>query len=426
LERFKDFRPDGKGVNPTNLRVCTLLIAYYYFVQEKYDNCMGKVRDAIKINSICNLASYMYSQILRKTRPEIWERTGKWTCSTPFDQAWVINEGEVYTCCPVYLQIPIGNVYEQEWDDIWNSKVAQEIRSSILDGSFKYCNWFVCPVIVDHFLGGKVLGAIEQSLDNVGRYKTIIDRNQPLRLAGAANDYTCNLYCPSCRRERFKPSDDHKKKLEFAKEKVILPLLKNTIKFSLSGGEPFASRYSKEMLSLINKTDFPFLERLEITTNGLLLDEKQWEELKNIHYLKIDLLVSVDATKEETYRIVRRGGNFGRLMENLQFISKLRKEMRINCFSINFVVQDHNYHEMPDFVALGLQLGVDFIAFQKIYNAGTFSPEEFSQRTVFEPTHPDFDKFIDILRMPVFSEHAHILKFVGFEQFVFAAKAQSA
>ena len=342
----------------------------------------------------------------------------------PFDQAWVINEGEVYTCCPAYLQIPIGNVYEQEWDEIWNSETAKEIRRSVLDGSFKYCNWFVCPVIADHYLADEYNGRKERNNKNQYEYDVIMDGNQPLRLAGVAHDYTCNLFCPSCRLEYFKLSDDQNAKLEFAKDKVILPLMKNTLQFSISGGEPFASKYSKQLLAAINKKDFPYLNKLEITSNGLLLNKKQWENIKNIHYLDIDLHVSVDAIKKETYEIVRRGGNFDTLMKNLKFLSKLRKQNKLTSFSINFVVQDHNYKEMSDFVKFGVELEVDFIAFQKIYNAGTFSSEEFDKRTVFDPKHPEYEEFLAELRMPVFNKYQTILRFAGFENFFNAANAQ--
>lgn len=425
LLKFKDFCPDGKNINITNIRVCTLLIAYYYFLQEKYVDCMEYLHAAIKINSICMISSWMYAQILRKINPQIWKTTEKWFCSKPFDQAWVINEGEVYACCPAYMQISIGNAYEQEWKEIWNSDVAQEIRSSILDGSFKYCNWFFCPTISDNFLLGKTNKENCPSVNNLPKYKKFMDLNQPLRLAGVANDYTCNLRCPSCRDDFFSLSDGQKIKLEQAKEKIIIPLIKNSTEFHLSGGEPFASKYNKQLLAAINKNDFPYLKKLKITSNGLLLDEKQWNKIHNVHYLDIDLIVSVDASTKETYKIVRRGGDFEDLMRNLKFLSKLRKQKKLNSLSLNYVVQDHNFREMRDFVLLGLDLEVDFITFQKIYNAGNFTEEEFSRRTVFEPSHPEYNNFQNILRLPIFEKHKKMLRFAGFETFFKTASMSS-
>jgi MoaA/NifB/PqqE/SkfB family radical SAM enzyme len=149
----------------------------------------------------------------------------------------------------------------------------------------------------------------------------------------------------------------------------------------------------------------------------------QWEKIRNIHYLDIELYVSVDATKKETYEIIRRGGDFETLLKNLKFLSGLRKEKKLSSLTINFVVQDHNYKEMPDFVKLGIELGVDFIAFQKIYNAGTYTADEFNHRTVFAPTHPEYKDFLAILRMPIFNEHKAMLKFANFEALFDAANA---
>ena len=39
-----------------------------------------------------------------------------------------------------------------------------------------------------------------------------------------------------------------------------------------------------------------------------------------------DVLVSVDAATKETYNVVRRGGNWDALQENIQFLCQLRKQ----------------------------------------------------------------------------------------------------
>jgi hypothetical protein len=71
-------------------------------------------------------------------------------CSKPFKWFEVSqgNEtGEVYMCCPAWLDMPIGNLTRQSVDEIWNGEEAQEIRRSILDGSFRYCNRSRCAFL---------------------------------------------------------------------------------------------------------------------------------------------------------------------------------------------------------------------------------------------------------------------------------------
>ena len=58
-------------------------------------------------------------------------------CAKPFKWFEVSqgNEtGDVYMCCPSWLDMPIGNLTRQSVEEIWNGEKAQEIRRSILDG----------------------------------------------------------------------------------------------------------------------------------------------------------------------------------------------------------------------------------------------------------------------------------------------------
>ena len=60
----------------------------------------------------------------------------------------IMPEGDVYTCCPAWLPKPIGNILKQDKDQIWNSKSAQQIRKSVTEGSFEFCDKSVCPSLI--------------------------------------------------------------------------------------------------------------------------------------------------------------------------------------------------------------------------------------------------------------------------------------
>lgn len=415
LKNFELYEPEANGINPTNERVCTLLTAYYLFKEKRDDECLEVLNKAIRINSMCLLANYMYGKIRRRRNDVREEEISNSFCSRPFEQAWVINEGEVYLCCPVHMPISIGNAYTQTWEEIWNSDIAQEIRASILNGSYKYCNRYYCPYIVDYPPQKAINYAGTPYEEIIANKTTKLPKEHKLAIAGVAYDYTCNLCCPSCRREYYKLDDKQAKKIQHAKELVTLPLMKQAKSFHISGGDPFASHHSKDLLGRINPAEFPSLSILEISTNGVLFDQKQWERLANLHYLDIKVYLSVDAATEQTYNIVRRGGDWQRLNSNLKFIAKLRKENKIKVFNINFCVQDHNFKEMIEFLKLGLSLNVDTVYFQKIYNSTAFTADEFTQRTVFNPSHPQYSEFIEILRNPIFIENRDHVGFVSFE-----------
>ena len=58
--------------------------------------------------------------------------------------------------------------------------------------------------------------------------------------------------------------------------------------------------------------------RINLHTNAVLCDERAWDDC-SLHGRVDEVDVSIDAARPETYAIVRRGGNFERLLKNLNF-----------------------------------------------------------------------------------------------------------
>jgi len=69
-------------------------------------------------------------------------------CPLPFTELRIRVKGDCYICCPQWNnRKSIGNVFETpNLDDIWNSETAQEIRHSMFDQSFRFCNLELCQV----------------------------------------------------------------------------------------------------------------------------------------------------------------------------------------------------------------------------------------------------------------------------------------
>ncbi len=42
------------------------------------------------------------------------------------------TNGDCYNCC--YQERPLGNLVDSEFEDVWNGKAAQEIRSEFIAG----------------------------------------------------------------------------------------------------------------------------------------------------------------------------------------------------------------------------------------------------------------------------------------------------
>jgi sulfatase maturation enzyme AslB (radical SAM superfamily) len=168
-------------------------------------------------------------------------------------------------------------------------------------------------------------------------------------------------------------------------------------------GDPLASSLYREFLQNLDFSKYPKLQ-IELFTNGLLLTPMMWDSLHKINPAIYKIRISIDAANEHTYRLNRRGGNFKILLENLEFIKKLRNSGDIEQFYIQFVVQKNNYKEMKKFVELGKKFSCDHVVFSKIRNWGTYTKKEYSEIAVHEKSHPEHRDLLEILKNPIFKD----------------------
>lgn len=117
---------------------------------------------------------------------------------------------------------------------------------------------------------------------------------------------------------------------------------------------------------------------------------------------KIDLK-EIDAASEETYKIVRRGGDWQLLQDNLKFISTLRERGLVDNIYFKYVVQDINFREMPQFVELSKSMNASSW-FIRIASQAHISGDEFAKRAIFHNEHPMHEEFLETLRHPIFQD----------------------
>jgi MoaA/NifB/PqqE/SkfB family radical SAM enzyme len=214
-----------------------------------------------------------------------------------------------------------------------------------------------------------------------------------------SHDRSCNLSCPSCRKGMIVANKDEVDRLNRLFETTIVPLLQDAASVHVTGsGDAFGSAHFRYVLKRLNRAEFPRL-LLMLQTNGVLFDRKAWEELE-LEGLASSALISIDAATKATYEVLRRGGSFERLLENLAFVGELRRSRRIRHFRLDFVVQSLNFREMPAAVELARAFGCDVMHFQMIRNWGTFSLPEYRQRFIGAPDHPCYAEFLEVLRHP--------------------------
>jgi wyosine [tRNA(Phe)-imidazoG37] synthetase (radical SAM superfamily) len=177
------------------------------------------------------------------------------------------------------------------------------------------------------------------------------------------------------------------------------------------GGEAFSSRHYRSILGALNRTDYPGLY-LYLITNGLLLTPQRWSEFPHLPEMIDILSVSIDAARPDTYERLRRPGKWPLLMSNLEVMAEMRRSRKIRRFQLNFVIQQDNYREILDFIALGKRLSVDDIWFQRLTNYGAFDQETFARADVTSVSHPNHAELLEILRNPLLQGpdvNAHML-----------------
>ena len=280
-------------------------------------------------------------------------------CPKPFDTVLIDKMGSCYLCeCTSWLPQSVGNLHIQSLENILNSLVAQELQGSITDGSYRYCNNKQCSYLLD----GRN--------DSVPWGQTLpLKQIKNIRLA---IDDSCNLSCPSCRTHQIFERDKFQLRKRYRLADKIIEYVKkqsHTICIHVgSDGDPFASLIYRYFVKAIK--DLPNV-RFTIQTNGLLI--KKMHQRHQTLFEKLDILnLSIDGATKTTYELLRRGGSYEKIIENLESAKELKQKYGFR-FILHFVVQDRNYRDMDKMVEMAKLYGADRLWFNRITNWNTYS-----------------------------------------------------
>jgi radical SAM protein with 4Fe4S-binding SPASM domain len=251
-------------------------------------------------------------------------------CRIPFDTVQIDNDGDVQLCdCQLHMPYTIGNIFKNSLQEIWNTQEANQVRQSVTDGDFTYCNW-ACSAL--HHLRSR-----PAILPQVRNFPKVIKLDL---------DLSCNLKCATCREHVIieKNSDKIQKQIELFEE-IRQWALDNPTKLlkimPLGSGEIFASHSGLKFLESL--TDYPYQNlKLHITTNGTLITKNK-NLLDKISPLIDSWAISIDSATAETYSQVR-GGDWDVLLQGLEYVNTLEHPVQFN-----FVVQKNNWHEIEAF-----------------------------------------------------------------------------
>ena len=313
-------------------------------------------------------------------------------CNAPFYNLWVGTNGTTRICeCPDYLNIACGNVGATELSKIWKSPTTDIIRLSCLNNTYTFCSREECAKLSKDVTKSTFL---EPRVEKITDYPTILN---------VANDNICNLHCPACRMNVYaKNNEDSQLEIDTCLDELFASgwLDKADILYVGGGGEIFLSKDYKRVLYESSSKR----KNVVIMTNGTLFTPKEWEQLEG-KYDQITFLVSIDAATKETYEKVRCGGNWNKLMENMYFLSELRKENKVDVVKVIMIVQKANYKEIPDFIKWGKEMGFDEVVLSHVRNWGTFMDDYFYENiSMFDNTGRIKPELQEIMNNPICSE----------------------
>ncbi len=333
-------------------------------------------------------------------------------CQVPWQTLGINSNGNIFICqSPSWIPIFVGNILEaNSIYDILNSVTAKKIRQEILEGRYYYCNSKICG-----FFSSKNPSTFQKDFtENDTAATEFIDDPRlyvneiPTELIFDF-DYTCNFKCPSCRTE-YKNWNNHTvirpindKIVEKIKVLIINEIKDQVVKIRWCGGEPFMSDSYIDLFNYIIAKQKNNIQNI-IQTNGSLFIAKQ-DLLKNFLPYIAEMRISFDAGTEKTYNLTRVGGQWDNLLKNVKFLMDLIKvNGHRTHVSADFVVQRHNYKDLPQYVNLCKELEINIIKTQKMWNWGTWDNETFNSMNIYRPEHElysDLEKYFKLANLPM-------------------------
>lgn len=308
-------------------------------------------------------------------------------CERPFTHIYLAPDGEVWPCS--WMHYVIGNLYEQDLDEIWKGEAAQKARESILDGSFAFCRKTSCPRCERRTL---------PDLMEDERSENGIVADYPASIT-IANDKICNIACTTCRQGVYCAQEGEREKIDSVLKR-ILPYAEQATYLDMNGNGEF----------LANPSFLEFLEslhpksrecRFNFETNGVLFDEAHWSRFSHLKNCQISVTVTLNSLRREIYQYL--SGGFDKIDEvrrNIQFLSRLRREGQISDLKVSMVVQECNFQEIPEYIrvlAETEEYAVDQVLLKPVYKWFGMNEETYWFKNILNPLHPYHKEYLKVL-----------------------------
>lgn len=315
-------------------------------------------------------------------------------CLSPYVSVEIGLRGDVRLCgCAEWMPTVVGNIMEEPLIDILANTRSQEIRASIRDGTYHFCNEQRCGIIASGLLNPRdnIPPAVSKIIDDPSQFLW----PREIVLAG---DLVCNLSCPSCRTKVIKKNQHpYARDIETANTLAVnlfsQPTDQELRLFLSTSGELFASRTLMTMVSNLDPDQLPNL-RLKIQTNGVLMPLR-WHRLARMQDRVESVTVTIDAARPGTYEVLRRGAKWHQIVRAMTWLAKRKQTHGIRVHT-RMIVQRSNYLEIEEFYYWSMAHGADIVEYGRILDWNTFGGG-FLDQDVFDHRHPEHQNATDEL-----------------------------
>ena len=255
-----------------------------------------------------------------------------YSCAVPNKTLLVDWKGDCFICeCEAWLPISVGKITDFETlDHVWTSPTALILQQDIADKKFLHCAVERC---------GITQGNINRSIYTIS----------------VNIDESCNLRCPSCRRDAIMITSGIEYNVKLLQVNHLVALLENfnrPCRIIMSGnGDPLASSILRP---LIHRFAPGKDQQIKLFTNGLLIRKQIADSSIRDHIS--EYLISIDAGSKDVYEKVRLGGKWEQLLDNFDYLKEIIQTNK-STVALTFVTQRDNYLDMQNFCQLCVDSG---------------------------------------------------------------------
>lgn len=196
-------------------------------------------------------------------------------------------------------------------------------------------------------------------LDKLGNFFQPKPR-KPYKLFQIEPSLECNLECVMCPWSGLRPDEAQMSWGTFTRIAEYFHLAQGVD--LTGGGEPTIHPRLPDMVRAAKEAGC----EVGFSTNGTLLDPGLAEALVSLGQDWISF--SVDAATPQTYERIRQGAEFETVMRNIETLRDVKNARRSKApkMMMVFVMMHENFHELPIYVDLARELGIEQIIFKNL------------------------------------------------------------